>query len=113
MRQYAHIDINQMPYAIMVLYTDRFPYKIVEKISDTTLEVSLIPCSLHPDWRPVFIAGGFVGHCINLHDQRWIFHPPARERFRIRLHRNGKWYDKDHNMYYLAKEPVRFEDYNF
>jgi len=51
---------------------------------------------------------------VNQRDQRWFISSDLeREVIRIRLRRDGRWYDAHDNRYALADEPVHFYDYNF
>lgn len=113
MREYTEIDISATPYANQYGYTDVHPYKIVQKISDITLEVKAVRCELSKDWKPNFIVGGFAGHCTNQQEQKWDFFETIGEPIRIRLHRDGSWRSSGGMRFKLTATPHRFHDYNF
>ncbi len=53
--------------------TDCYVYEVTKLLTPTTFEmVNLIPIA-HPDWKPEIIPGGFAGHCVNQHDQKWTY----------------------------------------
>lgn len=101
-------------YANQYGYSDVTPYEIIRRVSDKTIEVRLMAYKLDEDWKPEFHAGGFAAHCSNQHEQRYTYSSDEQEPIRrIRLHKNGRWYDKNGNSYRLADKPRRFYDYNF
>lgn len=46
---------------------------VVVKVTPKTVTIRDSQATLHPDWKPEFIVGGFAGHCVNQHSQQWEF----------------------------------------
>lgn len=95
-------------------YTDITPYEVIRVISAKTLEVREMSTERDPTWMPIFVPGGFAGHCTNQNTQRWSYasdstNPPVR----IRLSNKGYWKDAHGGVYHTADSPKRFYDYNF
>lgn len=103
-----------MKYANYHGYSDIYPYEIVRKVSDKTLEIRGMNAEKDPTWKPIFEAGGFAAHCVNNSDQRWVItSDETLSTWRIRLHKDGIWRDKNGAKYYLNDKPRAFYDYNF
>lgn len=104
-----------MNYANHVGYSDVNPYEIVRHVSPTTIEIrAMNAVRANPENDLGFVPGGFVGHCANQHEQKWLItsDPNARVK-RIRLHKDGKWRCKHGERFVLAVAPRKFYDYNF
>lgn len=103
-----------MEYANYHGYSDVYPYEVIRKVSDKTLVIRGMNAEKDPTWKPEFQAGGFAGHCINNGSQRWIItSDETLSTWRIRLHKDGIWRDKNGSKYYLSDKPRCFYDYNF
>ena len=103
-----------MKYANQIGWSDIDPYEVVKVISDKTIEVRAMLVEKDPTWKPDIIPGGFAGHCINQHEQKWnIKSDESKKTFRIRLHKNGQWKSKFGSRFMLQDTPVKFYDYNF
>lgn len=101
-------------YANHIGWSDVNPFEIVRVVSAKCLEVREMKAERDPDWKPEFIPGGFAGHCVNQHEQRWNIEPdPEALVYRIRLHKNGWWKDANGNRFVLSEAPRKFYDYNF
>jgi len=95
-------------------YSDVDPYEIVRRISDKTLEIREMDAERDPDYKPEFVVGGFSAVCLNQRDQKWIMTSKPNARvIRIRLRKDGRWYDANDNRYTLGVRPIKFYDYNF
>ncbi len=95
-------------------YSDVEPYEITLLRTEKMLVIRLMDATLAEDWKPEIIPGGFAGHCVNQHTQRWDYKQNrSYPEFKIRLHKDGKWRDKHGNEYRLNDHPVKFHDYNF
>lgn len=104
-----------MNYANHVGYSDVNPYEIVRHVSPTTIEIrAMNAVRANPENDLGFVPGGFVGHCANQHEQKWLItsDPNALVK-RIRLHKDGKWRCKHGERFVLAVAPRKFYDYNF
>jgi hypothetical protein len=93
-------------------WTDRRPYEVVRVVSEKCLEVRSMKAELDPEWKPEIISGGFVGHCVNQRDQKWIISSDSEaSTIRIRLGKRG-WRDA-YGGSYTVGQAVKFHDYNF
>ena len=103
-----------MNYANHYGYSDVNPYEVVGHVSEKTIEVRAMNAERDPEWSPEIIPGGFSGHCVNQQSQKWIIKSdPKGPIVRIRLRKNGRWYDKYGNEFGLSDRPVKHHDYNF
>jgi hypothetical protein len=95
-------------------YSDVEPYEVVRRISDKTVEVRAMSAERDPSYKPEFVVGGFSAVCLNQREQKWVIssNPEARV-IRIRLRKDGRWYDSYDNRYGLSDKPRKFYDYNF
>lgn len=100
-------------YANHICYSDAYPFEIVRRVSDKTIEIREMSAVRDESWKPDFVQGGFCGTVMNQNQQRWIISSKPDARI-IRI-RNGKrgWRDAGGNRYQLADKPFRFHDYNF
>ena len=60
--------------ATIVLWSDRHACTIV-KVTKAFVWVQRDQAVLSGDWKPEWISGGFGGHCVNQHEQRWTYTP--------------------------------------
>ena len=102
-----------MKYANQFGYSDVSPNEIVRAVSAITLEIRAMRAERDPEWKPEIIPGGFAGHCVNQHEQRWIITSDLNAPvIRIRLGKKG-WKDRHGNRYNVSDSPRKFYDYNF
>ena len=103
-----------MQYANQYGYSDVYPFEVVKVISDKTIEIREMDAERDESVKLEWVAGGFAGHCVNQRDQRWfITSNPEGRVIRLRLRKDGRWYDVHGNRYGLSAKPDRFYDYNF
>jgi len=104
-----------MNFANHIGYSDVNPYEIVRRVSDRTIEIRAMDAErANPAEDMGFIPGGFVGHFADQHKQQWtITSNPEAPVTRIRLRKNGHWYDAHGQRFVLGVKPVKFYDYNF
>ncbi|NDD55901.1 hypothetical protein EBZ39_18890 [bacterium] len=90
------------------------PFEVVRQVSPECLIIRAMNYTPDPYWKPEMVPGDFGAHCVNNHEQRYLYqsNPNARE-IRIRKHKDGRWYDKDKENYSLSENPYAFYDYNF
>ncbi len=101
-------------YANRLGYSDVKPCEIIRHVSAKTIEIRDMRSERDPTWKPEIIPGGFAGHCVNQHTQRWnITSDPEGRVTRIRLNNRGVWKDSHGRKYQLSDTPRRFYDYNF
>lgn len=94
-------------------YSDKHPYEIVKVVSPRTLEVRLVDAELDPSWKPEIIKGGFCGHTVNNHSQKWLYNANTNNpTIRIRRRKDGYYYSAT-GRHALATAPSKFHDYNF
>ena len=63
-------------------------------------------------WKPEFVAGGFAGHCVNNHEQRYVYQTnPDGHVFRASLRKDGKF--RTTNGERVIPGRHHFHDYNF
>lgn len=101
-------------YFAEVLHTDVNPYEVVRKVNHKTYEVRAMNAELDPSWKPEVMLGGFAGHVVNQHEQKWTFSSdPTARVIRIRLHKDGWWRSAGGNRFRPTAAPRKFHDYNF
>jgi len=101
-------------YANQIGWTDVDPFEIVEVRTANKLMVRLMSSELDPSWKPEVVIGGFSGHTLNNHSQKWIITSNEKYKvFAIRKRKDGRWYDKYNNRYQISEEPSKFHDFNF
>lgn len=95
-------------------YSDVTPYEVVKTISEKTIEVRRMKYELLNKDELKFHAGGFAANCSNQRDQKYSFDSdPDESIVRLRLRKDGCFYDKWGNKFRLNDKPIRFYDYNF
>jgi hypothetical protein len=63
-------------------------------------------------WKPEFLTGGFAGHCVNNHEQRYAYQPsPDGHVFRASLRKDGRF--RTNNGEPVVPGRHHFHDYNF
>jgi hypothetical protein len=105
--------------------SDSYVYEVTKLLSATTFEmVKLIPIS-DPNWKPEIIPGGFVGHCVNQHEQKWTYkkgnvvHVVNRRTARCRGNTYHRiWFKGQSSPNYVGARTLQlggeyFRDYNF
>ena len=102
-----------MKYANLVGYSDITPFEVVRVISAKTIEIREMDAVKDPSFVPEFDIGGFVAHCKNQNEQKWIYSSKEdRPTLRARLQKNGKWKSM-FGTHSISAEPVKFYDFNF
>lgn len=100
-------------YANLHGYSDIVPYEVVRVISEKTMEVRVMKATLGPNWKPEIVPGGFLGHCMNMDSQTYIYE--SEEQYgviKIRKQKNGQW-KSIFGRHILSDRPIKFYDYNF
>lgn len=116
MEEQAYKEICENPevgmYANMHGYTDVEPFEIVKVVSEKCIEVRTMKCEID-NWKSEVIVGGFSGHTVNNHSQKWKIEPnPEGAVVRIRKNKKGQWVNGS-QKFYVSMTPVKFYDYNF
>lgn len=105
---------NTFSFANHIGYSDVNPHEIVRWVSDKTIEIREMKAERDPSYKPEMVVGGFSAMCVNQNDQKWIITSSLKAHvFRIRLRKNGHWYDAHGGRYVLAVKPVKYYDFNF
>lgn len=95
-------------------YSDVNPYEVVKVISDKTIEIRKMDADRDDTVKLEWVFGGFSGHCVNQHSQKWIIKSNLNNPvIRIRLSKKKGWLDKHGQKFGLSDKPVKFYDYNF
>lgn len=107
------------------LWSDCEAYTVVSRTA-TTMTLQEDKATLDPSFKPVFVAGGFAGHCTNQNEQRWFYegdHMGAIIKISLR-----RWKDEEGNERRMWKRSGvgtferggsvilgrhKFHDYNF
>ena len=101
-----------MNYANKIGYTDIDPYEIVSRLTEKSIEIRAMDCEQDMSVKPSFQIGGFSAHSNNA--QKWfITSSDKNEVFKIRLHKDGRWYDKHGHRFSLSDKACKHYDYNF
>ncbi|MDQ7101915.1 hypothetical protein [Serratia sp. MF2] len=102
-----------MKYANLHGYSEIHPFEIVKKISEKTIELRRMKAERDPSWKPEIIPGGFAGHCVNQHEQRWFYSSDeSAPIIRARLRKDGFFYSS-YGKHVFSDNPRMFYDYNF
>ena len=101
-------------FASRILHTDVDPYEIIKKNTEKKLTIRSMTAELDPTWKPETIVGGFAGHTVNNHSQKWVIESNENGVVvEIRKRKDGRWYDKHGTRFDIDTEPHKFYDYNF
>lgn len=99
-------------YANMLMYSDIKPFEVL-KHTRKTITIRPMDYERDPNWNPVYVSGGYAGHCVNQNEQKWIITSNENNPVvRAWLHKDGFYYHNG-NRFYLSVKPVRYYDYNF
>ena len=109
-----HKDFQVGDQAHICLYTDIEPYTVIER-KGKRIKLQKARATLDPTYKPERIPGGFAGHCINNHDQKWIITAnPNGAITEGYLGNDNEWYEKGSNRRTIIGQGyVKFHDYNF
>lgn len=97
-----------------IAYSDINPYEVIKVVSEKCIEIREMKAEKNPNFKPVFVAGGFSAICLNQGNQEWIIEPDeSRPVIRIRANKKLGWADKYGKKFILSDKPVKYYDYNF
>lgn len=106
-------------YMTQTMYSDKQPWKVVEvSPSGKTITLQLVETEIAPDWKPHVLPGGFVGHCTNNDDQRYVYKglSPVTTKVRLRKSRyigSDQLWASPQQGEFIDNGAVRKYDYNF
>lgn len=97
----------------LCVYTDCHAYTIIKRTSNT-ITIQQDKATLKKDFKPVFIVGGFAGHCVNQEEQDYDYERDENGRIFI-LHwskKYNKWNaPKGYSSAFIGRH--EYYDYNF
>jgi len=101
-------------YANLYGYSDVRPYEVVS-ISKSGKQITIRSMKFERDqtWQPEFDMGGFVAHCVNQIEQRWLIESDP-EGYTMKAHKRADGYfHSPYGKHRIDAEPRVFYDYNF
>jgi len=99
-------------YANLIGYSDVVPFEIIAQ-TKTTITIRDMDAVRDPDWRPVWHPGGFVAHCSNQDEQKWIITSnPDGYVMKAYLRKDGYYYSR-WGRHVISDKPRCHYDYNF
>lgn len=115
--EYLETELLEHKYANNYMYSDVDPYEVIEECTENCYiirpMIAIETEQSKNDRQKSFVPGGFIGHTDNS-VQKWdIVSDENASTFKIRRHKDGKWYDANGSKYYISNHPVKFYDYNF
>ena len=101
-------------YANLICYSDVFPFEVLAvSKSGKQITVRAMRAERDPSWKPEIIPGGFLGHCVNQADQRWIITPnEGGEPMKAHKRADGYFWSA-FGKHRIEAQPRAFYDYNF
>lgn len=110
----VQVPVKAHQYANHYGCSDVQPFEVIRAISDKCLEIREMSAERDMSGPELqFHIGGFLAHCPNQHDQKWVITPNESGYVtRIRLGKSG-WKDSSGGRYKLSEKPVKFYDFNF
>jgi hypothetical protein len=76
------------------VWTDAEAYTLIKRTA-TTMTLREDKATRNPNFKPEIVAGGFIGHCINQHEQTYTYEPDlAGVTIKVSLRR---WTDEEGN----------------
>lgn len=89
-----------MLYANQFLFSDIYPFEVVKKVSDITMDIREMSADLQLETNP--------------YEQKYKFSSNENNQtVRIRKNNKGVWRDKDGRRYVIGNEPRKYYDYGF
>lgn len=93
------------------LYSDAHACTVIKRTAKT-ITIQEDKATLDPNFKPIFVEGGFAGHCINQSEQSYIYERNANGKIIT-----ARWSEKRGAFIYLDKCITvgrhEFYDYNF
>lgn len=111
------LELLEKKYANRSGYSDIEPYEVIEERTPNMYLIrwmkSVQTEKSKKELKDSFVAGGFCGHFDNYLQEWDITSCEDNQPFTIRRHKDGRWYDAQHNKYCISSKPVKFYDFNF
>ena len=108
---------SNQKYANKMLYTDIIPFEVIRHRKDNLIEVREMDAEITQESREKLAAsfrpGGFLGYTNNDLQEYTYTSNAENPIVSIRMHKDGRWYDKYGNRYVLRNAPEKRYDYNF
>lgn len=101
-------------YANLYGYSDVHPYEVIATSkSGKQITLRAMNAEQDPTWKPEFHAGGFLAHCANQNEQRWIITPDeSGSVIKAYLRKDGRFHSA-YGKHKIEEKPRKFYDYNF
>lgn len=94
------------------LWSDRYAATVIA-VTKRSVTVRRDKATLDPGFKPEWVAGGFVGHCINQSEQTYTYEPDVNgDEYSFCWSRRHQRYEQT-NGPTLSKGRHEFYDYNF
>ena len=106
-------------YMTQTMHSDSHAWKVVGRSkSGSTATLQRVGVTRDPSWKPEIDAGGFVGHCRNQHDQRWVYVGLLEDTTVVRLRKSrycgsDKLWASPQAGEFITNGARHFHDYNF
>ena len=107
----AHENLKVGDGVTVNLYSDSHAYTVIKR-TPATITIQQDKATLDPAFKPVFVEGGFAGHCVNQHEQKYTYERDEHgEILTLR-------YSKKLGKFTYLDKPItigrhEFYDYNF
>lgn len=108
------MTIHNDAFANLISYTDVYPYEVISvSPGGKQITVRAMKFERDPSWKPEFHAGGFVAHCSNQNEQRWLIESDP-EGHTMKAHKRADgYYHSALGKHRIDEQPHVFYDYNF
>ena len=101
-------------YANLICYSDVAPYEVLAvSKSGKQITIRAMHAERDPSWKPEIVPGGFLGHCVNQREQRWVItSDEGREPMKAHKRADGYFWSA-FGKHRISEQPRKFYDYNF
>lgn len=101
-------------YANLIGFSDVAPYEVLSMSkSGKQITIRAMNFERDPNWKPEFHAGGFVAHCSNQSEQKWIIsRDDSRATMKAHKRADGYFWSA-YGKHRIEAQPRAFYDYNF
>lgn len=91
-------------------YSQSYPWVVVKRTAKT-VTLAAVEVTPDPEWKAEVLPGGFVGHCVNQHEQTWIFSHIDMNHTKVIRNTKRGWRLRD--VPFTEGRATHFYDYNF
>lgn len=68
----AHEELKVGDGVTVNLYSDSHAYTVIKR-TPATITIQQDKATLDPSFKPIFVEGGFAGHCVNQSEQKYSY----------------------------------------